>query len=164
MGNLLRNTKTKERTNRTYLCMEIINIFQTLNTLWQALLLELLDQRPLGNSDMHRQIWIYWEPDPPATTWTWKAEQPTILKVNYSHKYNLQICPVCLGQAYIFQLCQLIPPTYHFFCHCKFIHSSADLLCTSSLQLPFSGTSRTQFFVDLQLNSHSQKSKYSIEP
>lgn len=35
----------------------------------------------------------YTEPDPPATTRTRKAEQLTIiLKVNYSHEYNLQIC------------------------------------------------------------------------
>lgn len=123
MGNLLRNTKRKERTSRIYLWKEIINIFQTLNTLWQALLLKLLDQRPLGNSDMHMDIWIHTR----ARSWTWKAEELPILKVNYSHEYNLQICPVCLGQAYIFQLCQLIPPTYHFCCHCKLIHSSAGL-------------------------------------
>lgn len=104
----------------------IINVFQTLNTLLQAPLLKLPDQRPLGNSDTHKQIWIHWEPDPPATTWTWKAEQSTTLKVNYRHGHNVQICPVCLGQACLFQLCQLIPPTYHFCCHCKLIHSSAD--------------------------------------
>lgn len=115
-----------ERTNRMFLWIEIINVFQTLNTLWQARLLKLPDQRPLGNSDMHNQIWIHRESDPPATTWTWKAEQPTILKVNYSQEHNLQICTVCSGQPYIFQLCQLIPPTYHFCCNCKLFHSSAD--------------------------------------
>lgn len=120
------NTKTKVKTNRIHLWMEIINIFQTLNTLWQALLLKLADQRPLGNSDMQKQIRVHREPDPPETTWTWKAEQLTILKVNYSREYNLHICLVCLGQAYLFQLCQLLPPLYHFCCHCKLIHSSAD--------------------------------------
>lgn len=101
-------------------------IINKLNTLLQAPLLKLPEQRLLGNSDTHKQIWIHWEPDPPATTWTWKAEQLTTLKVNYRHGHNVQICPVCLGQACLFQLCQLIPPTYHFCCHCKLIHSSAD--------------------------------------
>lgn len=48
--------------------MEIINIFQILNTLGQAHLLKLPDQRPLGNSDMQKQIGLHREPDPPAIT------------------------------------------------------------------------------------------------
>lgn len=94
----------------------IITIFQTCNTSSQALPPSSLSQAPWPKTtgwqwytpaDLDTLI----TPDPPATIWTWKVEQFTILIVNYWHKHKPQICPV-LRQACFFQLCQLITSTY----------------------------------------------------
>lgn len=83
---------------------------------------------PLDNWYTQADLDTLKTPDPPATIWTWKVEQFTILTVNYWYKYNLQICPVCLRQACFFQLCQLIASTYQSCPSYKPVHSSGSML------------------------------------
>lgn len=125
MGNFLGNTKTKEKTKRMHRWMEIISIFHTLNTLLQALLPKLTRDHWVTaictSTSAYTESQMLQQPPEPKKLNSWPSWRWTTLR-SITFRFAL-----CLGQAYLSQLCQLIPPTYHFYCHCKLVHSPADV-------------------------------------